>query len=61
MPLAWHDHKIKTFAGLDQCIGNADRISGMHVVIDIAGDQHQMTLEVFGQILIFVDLGFEFR
>src|SRR5579859_5654069 len=50
-----HEH-IETFIGLDKGFGEPHGICHAHVVVHVAGRQHQVAFQVFGQLGIFLDI-----
>lgn len=45
--LLWEHEHIETLAGTDESIDNADCIAWVYVVVDVAVDKEEMTLEIF--------------
>ena len=50
--LAWHDEHVEALACTDQLVDHTDAVTRMHVIIHIAMDEEQVTLEVLGELLI---------
>ena len=48
--LARHEHEVEALVGLDERVGHADGVSGMHVVIHVARDEEQVALEVGSEL-----------
>jgi hypothetical protein len=59
VPLSGQDHEIEALIGFDQRVGEPQRIAGVDVVIDIAGRNQQVALQVLGDLRILVDGVFE--
>ena len=54
MALCREIEEIEALVGLDECVGHTDGIARMHIVVDIAVYEHQMSLEVAGDLRIGV-------
>ena len=53
-----HEH-VEALVRLDQRIGQAIRVRRVHVVVDVAGDQHQVALQVLRQLRVLLDVVLE--
>jgi len=59
VPLARENEEIETLVGLDQGVGQADGIAGMHIVVDVAGTDQQAPLEIAGYLGVLFDVVLE--
>ena len=57
--LFWEDEHIEALACTDQCVDHTDGVARVHVVVDVAMNEEQVTLEVLGNAWVGLDLIYE--
>ena len=55
MALAGEEEEVEAFIGLDERVGQPDRVARVDVVVDVAGRQEQVALEVLGDLGVLLD------
>ncbi len=60
MALAGHYHVIEPFTCSNKLVGYPNAVARMNVIVDIAVNQQKVSLQVFGQVLVFGDFGFKY-
>ena len=56
---ARQQHEVEALVRADQRVNHAIGPRRMHVVVDVAGDQQQLALEILGDVLVLLDVVFE--
>ena len=57
--LARQQDEVEALVGADERVDHAVRAGRVHVVVDVAGDEQQLALQVLGDVLVLVDVVLE--